>query len=234
MSASAAVVARLREMIRSKEMELRDEVEQEVLRFGLDEVDAMIPHGIGPGTVGEVAGRWSSGKTSVAMAAAAEATKKGTWVAIVDAQGGLYPPALAALGLRLERVLVVQPRRPHHDNQRNQAGWAAEQIARSGHFGLVILLAPGSRLDRTLVRRLQLAAEAARAVVLVIHDAASPPGSIRLRLHVDPGADEGRSPIPREPGKPWVPLVAPTRRCGDRVQRKGRSEAARVRLRSSS
>ena len=232
MSASAAVVARLREMIRSKEMELRDEVEQEVLRFGLDEVDALLPRGVGPGTVGEVAGRWSSGKTSVALAAAAEATKKGTWVALVDGQGGLYPPALAALGLRLERVLVVQARRPYPDRQRGQAGWAAEQLARSGHFGLVILLASGS-LVRALVRRLQLAAEAARAVVLVVHDAASPPGSIRLRLHVDPGAGEQHHPPPREPGKPWVPLVAPTRRCGVRVERKGRSEAAEVRLRAS-
>ena len=229
MGASAAVVARLREMIRSKEMELDDEVEHEVLRFGLGDLDELLPHGIGPGSVGEVAGRWSSGKTSVALAAAAEATKKGVWVALVDGQGGLYPPALAALGIQLERVLMVQVHRPSPDHKRGQAGWAAEQLARSGHFGLVILLAPAG-LDRALVRRLQLAAEAARAVVLVIHDTASPPGSIRLRLHVDPGAGESRQPQPREPGKPWVPLVAPTRRCGIRVERKGRSEAARVQL----
>jgi recombination protein RecA len=233
MGASAAVITRLREMIRSKEMELRDDVEQEVLRFGLSDLDDLLPHGISPGSVGEVAGHWSSGKTSVALAAAAEATKKGIWVALVDGQGGLYPPALAALGLQLERVLMVQVQRPSPDRQRGQAGWAAEQVARSGHFGLVILLAPGG-LDRALVRRLQLAAEAARAVVIVVHDTTSPPGSIRLRLHVAPGAGDGFQPRHKEPGKPWVPLVAPLRRCGVRVERKGRSDAARIQLQSSS
>ena len=74
------------------------------------EIDGKLLGGGFPrGRVAEVAGARSSGKAALALQAAAQATRAARLVAWIDAPRELYPPAAAALGVELGRLLVVRP-----------------------------------------------------------------------------------------------------------------------------
>src|SRR5262245_261916 len=76
---------------------------------GFPSVDALLGGGLPRGRVTEIVGAASSGKTTLALSAAALVTGGGRLVAYVDARRELYPPSAAALGVDLERLLVVRP-----------------------------------------------------------------------------------------------------------------------------
>lgn len=64
---------------------------------------------------------------------------------IEQSQGGLYPPDLAALGVKLDSLLIVQV--PfERDNSSHAVPRAAEMLLRSGAFGLVVLDLCGARV----------------------------------------------------------------------------------------
>jgi protein ImuA len=68
-----------------------------------------------------------------------------------DPHGTLYPPALAALGVDLDRLYVLRPRSPADE------AWAVTECLRCRGVGAVIAAPPrGSRVE---ARRFQLAAE---------------------------------------------------------------------------
>jgi hypothetical protein len=71
---------------------------------------------------------------------------------VVDPRSELYPPAIAALGIPLERLILLRPER------QQEAVWALEQALRCP--GLAAVVAPPEVRDERVVRRLQLAAEA--------------------------------------------------------------------------
>src|SRR5512147_2512179 len=76
---------------------------------GLPEVDALLPGGGFPrGALSEIAGGPGSGKTALCLAAMARAMRGEGLGAFVDGRGELYPPAAAALGVDLGRLLVVR------------------------------------------------------------------------------------------------------------------------------
>lgn len=64
-----------------------------------------------------------------------------------------YGPALAAMGLRTEHVVLVQAHQP------GDRLWAIEQTLRSASFGALLAWIPQARTDQ--LRRLQLAAQGA-------------------------------------------------------------------------
>jgi len=72
-------------------------------------------------------------------------------IAICDPQKQIYPPALAAMGVSLNRVYLIHPKSPADEL------WAMTESLRCKGVGATIA-SPG-RLDRTQARRLQLAAE---------------------------------------------------------------------------
>jgi protein ImuA len=74
--------------------------------------------------------------------------------------GDLYGLGLAALGLSSERLILVDAPRPA------DLLWAMEEGARTG--GLAAVVGEGASPDLTAGRRLQLAAEAGRGLVLVL------------------------------------------------------------------
>ena len=76
---------------------------------GRPEVDAVLPGGGFPrGALSELAGGPASGKTAVALSLLAALGPEDLF-AWVDARGELYPPAAAALGVDLARLLLVRP-----------------------------------------------------------------------------------------------------------------------------
>ena len=174
------------------------------LRSGLAGLDAL--HLWQLGTVVELCGEAASGRTSLALravAAAAQETRLSAWV---DGPRELYPPAAAALGVDLARLLVVRPREP------GRLVWSATQLARSGAFACVVadFTHTGVRLSGADARKLAEAARKGGTLLLLL----TSPGATAqglCRLEVRPAAAPEEVPAPA-PTPPVVSLDAWRRR----------------------
>jgi hypothetical protein len=82
----------------------------ELLSCGVDEVDALLGGGLPPGSIVELTGNRSSGRTTLALSSLAELTRQGHCCAYVDASDTLDPLSAAALGVELHRLLWVRPK----------------------------------------------------------------------------------------------------------------------------
>ncbi len=193
------VLARLREEIRR--IERRPGRREGCVASGLAAVDAVLPGGGFPrGALAELSGGPASGKTAVALALFA-ALAPGELAAYVDGRGELYPPAAAARGVDLARLLVVRPLAPAaaRGRGRGAAGppdavraalWAAEALLASGAFAAVAVDIPVPRAVRgadAIARRLQAAAEKGGAVGLWLGSGRGlrVPAAVRLELSVE-------------------------------------------------
>ena len=157
-----------------------------------------------PGIV-ELSGPRGSGVTSLALSLAAASVAGGGLVAWVDAEASLYPPAVARCGVSLARLLVV---RPVADGQHAEL-WAAEQLLRSGCFGLVVI----DRLEEGVLRSTghgwARACEHGHCVALVLSERPARwlPAEVRLSVgarRVTVGRDRGgragrRASLPEVP-----------------------------------
>jgi len=103
--------------------------------------------------------------------------------AVLDHDGSFHPPGAAAAGVDLSRLLIVRESRP------KEALWALERLAREP--GLRVVLASLPRLNDTILRRLQLAAESSGQVLLLSRPEAETSraswGALRLRITSEPG-----------------------------------------------
>ncbi len=162
-------LARALEKVSSSDAEPAPALELEAaaapaLPTGLGPLDTFLGGGLPRGKIVELAGAWSSGKTTVALHAAARATAGGGLVAWIDPRRELYPPAAAALGVDLGRLLWIRP--PPLASAIARAG---EIVARSRAFTLVVLdLPPGVRVDDATAGRVRAAAHDASAAVLAL------------------------------------------------------------------
>lgn len=119
-----------------------------------------------------------------------------------------YAPALAQAGLALEHCLVVRPA-THED-----ALWAAEQVLRSGACGALLFWVErlARNVDYAWLRRLQIAAEAGRAMAVLYRSTAASvlptPAHLRVALAIREGALHASIPKRRGPplAKP-IPLA---------------------------
>lgn len=104
------------------------------------------------------------------------------WLALIDPPYVPYAPALAAYGVRVERLLLVR------DVSAEQRLWAAEQALRSGACGAV--LAWPEKVQTAQLRRLQLAAEQGDCPGVLFRPlraaAQGSPAALRLRVHPAP------------------------------------------------
>ena len=89
--------------------------------------------GLPRGRVVEIYGPESSGKTTVALHAIAEAQKAGGIAAFIDAEHALDPSYAAALGVDVEALLVSQP------DTGEQALEITDMLVRSGAVDLVVI-----------------------------------------------------------------------------------------------
>jgi len=107
--------------------------------------------------------RHGSGVSSLSLLAAASAMKDGKALVVMDWQGTFYPPSAAALGIDLQRVVVVRPL------SREDGWWGLDQALRCPAIGAVWSELP-EEMDDRLARRLQLAAEEGGTLGLFVRD----------------------------------------------------------------
>jgi hypothetical protein len=103
------------------------------LPTGLAGLDEALGGGLPRGRVTELAGPRSAGRTGLACAIAASATRAGETIAWIDPEDTLDPEAAAAAGVVLPRTLWVRPR------SGRDALRAMEILLGAGGFGLVVL-----------------------------------------------------------------------------------------------
>jgi hypothetical protein len=96
------------------------------------------------------------GAETLGLLSAREACREGGALVVIDRRQTFYPPAAAAWGIDLERMIVVHPQ-----NARDEL-WAAIQALRSP--AVAAMWATIDRLDSRAFRRLQLAAQAGRTL----------------------------------------------------------------------
>jgi cell division inhibitor SulA/protein ImuA len=124
------------------------------------------------------------GELHLLMPALARLTQDERWLAIVAPPYIPYAPALRAHGVRLSHVMLIRP-----ETVELQL-WAGEQALRSGSCGAVLLWL--NHVPERALRRLQLAAEGSRALVMLFRLARTAPfTSAALRFHVSKA--EGRT-----------------------------------------
>jgi protein ImuA len=97
---------------------------------------------------------------TLSLLAAREACREGGTLVVIDRQQTFYPPAAAAWGIDLERLIVVRPQ-----SARDEL-WAAVQSLRSPAVAAV--WGRIDRLDSRAFRRLQLAAQAGCTLGLLL------------------------------------------------------------------
>lgn len=192
----------------------------ETVPTGYAALDRELPGGGWPlGTLTEVLHDGVGiGEVRFLAAALACAARSGRFIAWTHPPYLPYAPALVQAGIPLERCVVIEPA------HREDALWAAEQALRSGACGALLLWlanalhgegrAGGS--DYAWLRRLQLAAQAGRAMAVLFRSTAqervSTPAHLRVVLARDGDALALRIPKRRGP-----PLAAPIRLDPDRA-----------------
>jgi hypothetical protein len=149
------------------------------LRLGLPSLEGLLGGGLPMGQALELHGEPASGRVSLALRAAAAATGQGRLAAYVDGPGELYPPVALALGVHLERFLIVRPRAP------GQLVWTALQLLRSGAFTCVVLDLTHTGAQPTWVetKKLTDAAHQSQGVLVLITPPIAP-ADAPCRLHV--------------------------------------------------
>jgi hypothetical protein len=113
---------------------------------GIPAIDALLKGGLPRGRLSEIAGPASSGRTSVALALLAHATRAGEVVAVVDAADAFDPTSAAAAGIPLERLLWARP------PESREAVHCSQRLLETRGFALVVLdlqgrAAPAQRTD---------------------------------------------------------------------------------------
>jgi len=150
-----------------------------VFSCGAEAVDRLLPGGgLRHGLLVEWLG--ASSAATLALLGAREACREGGVLVVVDRARTFYPPAAAAWGIDLERLIVVHPQ-----NTRDEL-WAAVQALRSP---VVAALWMGiDRSDARAFRRLQLAAEAGKTLGVLVRPmkARGQPTWAAMRLEVEP------------------------------------------------
>jgi recA bacterial DNA recombination protein len=129
---------------------------------GIDAIDQLLGGGWPRGSLSELCGRRSSGRTSVLLGSLAAALAAGHATALVDVDGMLDPRGAATAGVPLAQLLWVRA-------GGRQALKAADLLIAAGGFGLVAIdLGEGvTRIPSAAWVRLKHAAERQRTAVIV-------------------------------------------------------------------
>ncbi|CDQ40045.1 MULTISPECIES: recombinase RecA [Virgibacillus] len=117
-------------------MKLGEQAEQKVATIPSGSLALDVALGIGGyprGRVVEIYGPESSGKTTVALHAIAEAQRQGGQAAFIDAEHALDPTYARALGVNIEELLLSQP------DTGEQALEIAEALVRSGAVDIIVV-----------------------------------------------------------------------------------------------
>jgi len=177
MKASVAQLAQLPGVWRGGELE---HAAQPVVSTGHAILDRELPGGGWPtGTLTEVLHDAAGiGEASFLAGALARASAGDRLIAWISPPHLPYAPALAAAGISLDRCLVVRPR------SAEDALWSAEQALKSGACGAALMWFAGVKNQYAWLRRLQMAAEAGRAMAVFFRPASDETLSTPAHLRV--------------------------------------------------
>lgn len=105
-----------------------------------------------------------AGAYALALALARPSLARREAWAVVDSEGAFYPPAAAAMGFKLSKLVLLRPR-PDDD------AWAFTQLLRAADISVCFWAT--TRMDSMVFRRLQLAAERGGGLGFVLRPAAA-------------------------------------------------------------
>jgi len=145
------------------------------------ELDRLLPEGgLRRGTLVEWLATGGGGAGSLAVGVAAEACRTGGTLVVIDAREQFYPPAAARAGIDLKQTILVRPQNAADEM------WAVDQTLRTS--GVAAVLCWLDRLAARDFRRLQLAAETAAGLGLLVRPAAAreEPSWADVRFFVTP------------------------------------------------
>lgn len=151
---------------------------------GIAELDTLLgPAGVPRGQLTELFGARSSGKTMLAFALLAAATREGVLGAYVDPFGTFFAPGAAGAGIDLRRLIVARPR--------DAAGAcrAVDALVRGGACAVVVFdcsALPGALQTHHCARLVAQAEKTGTALVVITSGNAQPVASfasLRLRAH---------------------------------------------------
>ena len=133
----AASVLQLRAELASRfdvPVGVRQRQELECVPTGIPAIDELIGGGVPKGTLTEICGAPSSGRTTVMYSLLAEATRRLECCAWIDASGVFDPASAEEAGVDLARVLWVDC-----GGNAEHALKSADLLIQAGGFGLVVL-----------------------------------------------------------------------------------------------
>ena len=153
----------------------------ELFATGITDIDRMLCGGIPRGSITELSGAATSGKTSFALSTIASITQLGSACAWVDVSDALSPEATSAAGVELRRLLwlrmSVERGKKMADkpwSRLEQALKATDLLLQTGGFGAIVLdmsdvlQQHSQRIPLSTWYRFRLAAEQARTALVFL------------------------------------------------------------------
>src|SRR5271165_29109 len=133
----SAAILQLRSEIQARfdiPLEIRKRKETRQLSTGIPTIDKLTDGGIPRGTLTEICGTESSGRTALMFTLLGKATRGGECCAWIDAAGAFDPQSACDAGVDLERVLWV-----NCGGNTEHALKATDLLIQAGGFGLVVM-----------------------------------------------------------------------------------------------
>ena len=173
----------------------------ELFPIGIAEVDSVLGGGIPRGSITEISGASSTGKTSFGLAAVAAITQSGAACAWVDVSDALSPESAAAASVQLKRLLwlrMTAERNQHVTDkpwsQLEQALKATDLLLQAGGFAAIVLdmsdVLPKHtrRIPLATWYRFRLAAEQARTALIFLTQSPCTSSCAALMLRCEPSS----------------------------------------------
>lgn len=137
----AAVIQLRSQLLRSQlgarfdvPFEVRKRPEREQIPTGIPAIDQLTDGGIPRGTLTEICGTESTGRTALVFALLSQATRRGECCAWIDTAGAFDPVSAVEAGVDLDRVLWV-----NCGGNAQHALKSTDLLIQAGGFGLVVL-----------------------------------------------------------------------------------------------
>jgi len=148
---------------------------------GIEAIDSLTGGGFSRGSLSEIAGPSSSGRTSLALSLLASTTGQGEVASVVDLADALDPSSANAAGVDLERVLWVRPPALREDLR------CTERLLEASGFALVLLdITPPAKIPAAAWQRLARAAQSSNTALVVLSTQRLAGTSAEIALEFEP------------------------------------------------
>lgn len=216
MAASAAIRLQVETALAKRvpaALTLKIKQSPELFATGIAEVDTLLGGGIPRGSITEIAGAASTGKTSLALSTIAAITQSGAACAWVDVNDALSPESAAAANIVLKRLLWLRMSADRKErvsdkpwSRLEQALKATDLLLATGGFASIVLdmsdVVPQHlmRIPLSTWYRFRLAAEQARTALVFLTQSPCASSCAALSLRSEPASvlpfrSKGETPL---------------------------------------